>query len=87
MFFISWLFAFKFELDGGTKPRPIQEKILAQNEVQTPRKRRAKPSPTKEGRRKGKTEPNKEERGRAKSRTNGGENGLKTESESAENGF
>lgn len=30
-FFISWLFAFKFELDGGTKPRPIQEKILAQN--------------------------------------------------------
>lgn len=40
-----------------------------------------------EGRRKGKTEPNKEERGRAKSRPNGGENGLKTESGSAENGF
>ncbi|KAJ6992782.1 hypothetical protein NC653_016013 [Populus alba x Populus x berolinensis] len=39
-----------------------------------------------EGRRKGKTEPNKEERGRAKSRPNGGENGLKTESESAGNG-
>lgn len=31
IFFISWLFAFKFELVGGTKPRPIQEKILAQN--------------------------------------------------------
>jgi hypothetical protein len=71
---------FVTELDGGTKPRPIQEKILAQNLVQTPRKRRAKPSPTKEdeGRatpylegqhliQKGKTEPNME--GRRKGKT------------------